>query len=81
MRIESGWCFDIADFSMQASGKSTLGVVMLVRDQETRKKWHNLSDELKESEEGPELYVSGKGKTLEEAVAVANLAAAQTKDI
>lgn len=60
-----GWVFYSADFSLQASGKSELGSVTLIRDIEGRKWWHSLSDtEMLEHS----LYVYGTGKTIFEAL-------------
>ena len=66
VRVPDGWHFSSADFSMQASGKSAIGSVMLVRDMEGLKSWCALSDD---DRERVELYVSGKGTTVMEAIA------------
>jgi hypothetical protein len=71
--IEIGWCFDTADFSTVAAGRpNAKGSVSLVRDQEGRRNWHNLTDEQKDSDDCPPLYVEGRGETLDEAFAWAN---------
>jgi len=70
--IPAGWAFISADFSMQASGRSEYGGVMLVRDKNEKHKWNQLSDEEKES---TALYASGSGKTLQEAIVAASLKA------
>ncbi len=81
MNIGKGWCFHTADFSLQAAGHSETGGVMLVRDMANRAKWHKLPEELQESEDGPELYVSGEGETVEDAIDDANLSAARAKEV
>lgn len=81
MNIENGWCFLTADFSMQAAGKRKTGSVMFVRDSENREKWHKLDDDLKETDDCPELYITGQGETIEEAIINANLVAAHAKPI
>ena len=81
MNIESGWSLLSADFSLQASGSSETGSVMLVRDIEGIVEWHKLDDELRDSDDCPELYISGKGATIGEAIANANLAAAGARTI
>ena len=76
IKIEKGWCFCSADFSLQASGNSKTGRVSFIRDVENREKWHKLmrfDEELIESNACPELYVSGTGISLEEAFVNANL--------
>lgn len=67
--VPEGWRFSTADFSLMASGKKSKGSVSLVRDPESRKAWHSMTDELKDADDGPELYVSGYGYTLAEAFA------------
>ena len=66
--IPEGWRFYTADFSMQATGKRNCGSVMLIRDEKGVAEWHKLPDDLKESDDGPPLYLSGTGKTLQEAI-------------
>ena len=63
-----GWVFYSADFSMPASGLGPVGNVMFKRDIEGTKSWHALPDEQKEDEDGPPLYVSGRGASLYEAL-------------
>ena len=58
-----GWRFSTADFSLQAAGKSETGSVMLIRDPEAKARWHQQSEEAKERDDGPPLYVSGEGAT------------------
>lgn len=67
-----GWCFQSADFSLQAHGKNCYGSVTFIRNDEERKLWHKLADDVKESAGCPELYVTGRGVTIEEAFADAN---------
>ena len=81
MIIEEGWCFQSADFSVQASGKRASGFVTLVRDPAEKARWHTLPEELKEGESAPPLYAIGHGMTLEDAIKNANLAAARARQI
>jgi hypothetical protein len=67
-----GWSFQSADFSLQAHGKNCYGTVTFIRNDEERELWHKLADDVKESVNCPELYVTGRGATIEEAVADAN---------
>jgi hypothetical protein len=77
MEIESGWRFSTADFSINAAGDgSESGVVMLVRDASGVALWHKITDEMN-ADDYPDLYVKGRGLTLEEAVTNANLRAAR----
>jgi hypothetical protein len=71
MKIEKGWRFYSADFSINANeGNMYYGQVMFRRNSKNAKLWHLMSDELKDT--GPPLFVSGKGITLEEAIKDAN---------
>ncbi len=79
--IASGWKFYNADFSVQASGCLVGGSVRLIRSPQNVQKWHEMDDDLKDSEDGPELYVQGTGFTIEEAIASANVAAFNAKPI
>ena len=82
MKIEEGWNFYSADFSVQASGKqNAVGSVTLVRSPDDREKWNKLPDAVKEYDKSPELYVTGRGLTLEDALINANLAAAHALPI
>lgn len=73
--VPNGWKFLSADFSLMASGRpNAQGTVMFVRDDEERKAWHALPDELKESSA---LYVHGVGVTLNAAFRDAATKAAQ----
>ena len=58
-----GWRFSTADFSLQAAGKSETGSVTLIRDPEAKARWHQQSEEAKERDDGPPLYVFGEGAT------------------
>jgi len=63
-----GWCFQSADFSLQAHDKNCYGSVTFIRDDEQRELWHKLPAEVKESGNCPELYVNGRGVTIAEAI-------------
>ena len=82
IEVEKGWRFMSADFSVQAHGKIySTGAVILIRDPEEREKWSGLSDEDREDENGPPLYVVGHGLTIEDAFMNANRAARRAKPI
>lgn len=81
MEIVSGWKFLSADFSILAAGGNTPGRVTLVRSPEDRVRWHQMTEEQKEDENGPELYVYGRGLTFEEALREANENAVKAKPI
>jgi len=81
MDIEEGWVLHSADFSMKAAGTRDTGTVRLVRNVFWRNRWHDMPDELKDDDYGPDLYVHGSGRTLEEAIVNANLLAAHAKPI
>ena len=66
--IPEGWGFCSADFSLQASGVSEFGGVMLIRTGADRADWHLLTEVQKEE---VALYVSGTGRTVAEAIASA----------
>ncbi len=68
-KAPAGWRFYSADFSSQASGGSHTGAVLLIRDPEEKARWHQQSEDSKERMDGPPLYVSGHGKTFEDALA------------
>lgn len=68
--IPHGWLFNSADFSCLAYGSRDYGGVMLVRDAVGRVEFHALPADSPERE-AFQLYVSGKGKTLREAIAAA----------
>ncbi len=71
MIVALGWRFYSADFSLNASDHSgkTPGTVRLIRDTESRKVWHKLSDA--EKEEIP-LFVTGRGVDFQCALRDAN---------
>ena len=73
--VADGWSLNAADFSLQAAGQSNVGRVTLIRSTKARALWHRLSDEARESDSGPPLYVYGTGKTIVEAIRNANIAA------
>lgn len=79
--VKSGWAFCTADFSMQAAGKRPQGSVMLIRSPEQAVLWHQMPADLKDAVDGPPLYVSGAGNTVEEAIESAYRAAAGAKPI
>ena len=82
LKIVAGWCFMSADFSVQASGKYiATGSVTLVREPTEKAKWHKMTEEDKEDENGPELYVVGHGMTIEDAIRDANQKAVHAKPI
>ena len=82
MNIEEGLVFQSADFSVQANGKdNATGIVTLVRTPAEKTRWHKMSEEMKEDDNGPPLYVIGHGMTLEDAIVNANLKAAHAKPI
>lgn len=64
-KVPDGWRFFTADFSLQAAGKSETGSVMLIRDHAGKARWHAFSDEVQEL---VPLYVSGNGRTVDEAI-------------
>mgnify|MGYP001812768729 CR=1 FL=1 len=79
MKIEPGWLFLSADFSVQCMREGThTGVVMLIRDRLGREEWHKLSDE--EQDINP-LYATGRGLTLESAIKNANKGASKAGPI
>lgn len=82
MNVAKGWRFYSADFSIQSSdyGKEN-GVVTLVREPKEREKWHKLPDEVKDSRDCPDLFVSCRGLTFEEALQNANNCAEKAKHI
>ena len=88
MNIAEGWRFYSADFSLQASGKSEVGSVTLVRDPKNKVLWHKLIQAMDDgiiakpsSEDYPELYISAEGKTVEAAVYAANEITKTTKEL
>ena len=81
MFILQGWRFNSADFSVQAAGENEKGSVTLIRSPEEKEKWHLLDSAIKDTFECPELYVSGAGFTIEEAIDNANAKARLAKVI
>jgi len=82
MNIEEGWRFYSADFSVHASGKDYVkGSVTLVRAPDERDEWHKMTDEDKEDDNGPPLWVHGYGLTIEDAIIDANMTAARSRAI
>ena len=82
MDIEEGWRFSTADFSLQASGKERMGMVLLIREPSQKKVWNLLPQSILEDDEiCPPLYVSGLGETLEEAVKDANEKARKARPV
>lgn len=70
-----GWRFYFADFSMQAEGRGNIGSVMLIRDPDEKARWHMQDESDKECANGPPLYVTGCGETLEAALSEAEIKA------
>lgn len=66
--IPAGWAFNAADFSCIANGNPIPGNVCLVRDVEHKRYWHAMPEALREADDGPPLYVCGRGMTLDEAM-------------
>lgn len=66
-RVPDGWAFSSADFSLVASGRGD-GRVALQRDEAGMKWWHSLPQELKDDDNGPALYVAGRGMTFTDAM-------------
>lgn len=82
MKIENGWAFNSADFSIQAIRNcQSKGRVLFIRAHPDYSRWFEMEQELKEADDGPPLYVVGYGMTLGEAITNANLAAAHAKPI
>ena len=63
-----GWRFCTADFSMQACRGLATGTVLLIRDPDAKKAWHLQPEEVKAADDCPPLYISGEGKTFDEAM-------------
>jgi hypothetical protein len=86
MKIEQGWRFCTADFSIQASGEyHVMGGVTLIRSPEEKEKWHKMTkdwtEEQMENTDYAPLYVCGQGLTVEDAINNANMAARAAKKI
>lgn len=81
MKIEKGWRFQSADFSVQATGKAVTGIVTLVREPAEKERWFQMDEELREDHLGPPLYVLGHGMTIADAIAAANRAAKGARPI
>lgn len=83
MNITHGWRFFSADFSVQANrgDDDVYGHVMLMREPTDRFRWHQMPEDAKAADDGPPLYVVGRGLTLEDAVHAANAAALRAKPI
>lgn len=76
--IEYGWEFWSADFSMLVTEKRNYGTVTLCRCKEDVNKWHKLSEH---DQAEFDIWCSGRGKILEQAIINANLNASQLKPI
>lgn len=63
--VPAGWKFYTADFSVNAKDSRYPGHVMLIRDQSGVEWWHRLGAE---DQERVDLYVSGKGSTVSQAL-------------
>lgn len=77
MDIEKGWMFYSADFSINCDDQERDGCVFLIRVEEDRARWHRMPDDLKDADDGPMLYVVGRGRSFEIALANANLNASK----
>jgi hypothetical protein len=65
--IPDGWKFWSADFSAVASGSGIHGVVMLHRNPEQMKVWHEIIRPFENTADWPPITASGDGKTFAEA--------------
>jgi len=78
MRVEEGWRFSTADFSVDGQP----GQVVLVRDTVQHERWCELlrvaDGDLKEL---PPLFVRGTGMSFEDALVDANLAASHVEPL
>ena len=81
MKTENDWLFYSADFSLNVEKPTVPGKVLLIRSPSERERWHKMSYEMIEDDDGPPLYVCGHGFTLEEALDNAYIAAARAKEI
>lgn len=82
MKICNGWVFYTADFSVPAtSGRKEPGFVQLSRNTAGREKWLRMPQEEFDDPNGPPLYVTGRGLTMEDAIADANIKAQFAKPI
>ncbi len=63
--IPEGWRLYLADFSGHAAGRFDLGNVVLIRDPAGRTAWNALSEADKDK---VPLYMTGKGRTVQEAI-------------
>ena len=82
MNVQDGWRFYSADFSVQANSYVPMtGWVMLMRSPSEKAKWHKMPEKMKDDDNGPPLYVVGRGLTIEDAIISANQLAANAKPI
>ena len=65
--LPKGWVFSTAYFSVRAFGGNADGNETLVRNPAQRALWHKMPEHLKEADNGPPLFVTGTGMTLEQA--------------
>jgi hypothetical protein len=63
LKTLDGWRFYCADFSMIHAP----GYVMFMRDTEQTVLWHEIPDDVKDSDDCPPLYIKGFGDTFIEA--------------
>lgn len=78
VNIEPGWQFLSADFSLVVKGRGRGSVTLVRADKQA---WYAMSYELKESEDGPPLFIQGFGMTLWRAIEDANNNAAKANPI
>lgn len=68
LTVPAGWAFNAADFSCIAAGRPQPGNVTLVRDATYKRYWHAMPEAMREADDGPPLYVVGRGMTLDAAM-------------
>ena len=73
IKIQKGWKFNTADFSLLASGQDhQSGRVSLIREPSQKEIWHEQIAGIDDEDQWPELLVQGRGFTLEDAIDDAN---------
>ena len=82
MKIEKGWHFYLWLLGVQTCSEvDRKGSVVLVRSPSEKKRWHQMSEEMKEDDDGPPLYIYHRAMTFGAAIKGANRAAAKAKPI